>query len=247
MRCSSLLALLVWQALPGPSAEAQTTQPAVQAARSITAVDVARRIGVIADDSMMGRDTPSRGLELTAKYVAEQFRHFGLQTSIQRYPITRRRLEPEQSRVVFSASGREDSASFLNAARFQAGVVPDQPFRSSVILVGGAHTTESAGGLDVRDKVILFVPPAKPEPEALQQVLRVLFLKETKAVVILTDMDSAAFAASIPKRHPERTVIGSSRGRPAIIQVRAAAVKNALAAAGVDLPSIRNQSAPVAR
>ena len=33
---------------------------------SITAVDVARRIGIIADDSMMGRDTPSRGLDLTA-------------------------------------------------------------------------------------------------------------------------------------------------------------------------------------
>ena len=88
MRCSPLLALLVWQALPGFRAEAQTTQPAVQAARSITAVDVARRIGVIADDSMLGRDTPSRGLELTAEYVAAQFRRFGLETSVQRFPIT---------------------------------------------------------------------------------------------------------------------------------------------------------------
>ena len=247
MRCSPLLALLVWQALPGFSAEAQTTQPAVQAARSITAVDVARRIGVIADDSMLGRDTPSRGLELTAEYVAGQFRRFGLQTSIQRYPITRRRLEPEQSRVVFSASGREESASFSNAALFKAGAVPEQPIRSSVILVGGAQTTESAGRLEIRDKVVLFVPPAKPDPEALQQVLRVLLLGEAKAIVVLSDLDSAAFAASIPKRHPERTVIGSSRGRPAILEVQAAAVKNALTAAGADLPSIRNQSVPVSR
>jgi hypothetical protein len=74
-----------------------------------------------------------------------------------------------------------------------------------------------------------------------------LFLAETKAIVILTEMDSAAFAASIPKRHPERTVIGSSRGRAAILHVQAATVKNALAAAGVDLSSIRNQSVPVAR
>jgi hypothetical protein len=219
----------------------------VQAARTITAVDVARRIGVIADDSMLGRDTPSRGLELTAEYVAGQFRRFGLQTSIQRYPITRRRLEPEQSRVVFSASGREESASFTSAALFQSGAVPEKAIRSSVILVGGAHTAESAGGLEVRDKVVLFVPPPKPDPEALQQVLRVLFLSETKAIVVLTDMDSAAFAASIPKRHPERTVIGSSRGRPPILHVRAAAVQNALAAAGVDLPSIRNQAVPVSR
>ena len=33
----------------------------------------------------------------------------------------RRRLEPEQSRVVFSAGGREESASFTNAALFQGG------------------------------------------------------------------------------------------------------------------------------
>jgi Peptidase family M28 len=247
MRCSPLLALFMWQALPGFSAEAQTTQPEVQAARSITAVDVARRIGVIADDSMLGRDTPSRGLELTSEYVAGQFRRFGLQTSIQRYPITRRRLEPEQSRVVFSASGREDSASFLNAALFQGGAVPDQPIRSSAILVGGAQTTESAGRIDARSKVILFVPPAKPDPEALQQILRVLFLTETRALIVLSDMDSTAFAAAIPKRHPERTVIGSSTGRPAIIQVQAAAVTKALTAAGVDLASVQNQSAPVAR
>src|ERR671921_2985360 len=98
MRRSTFLLLFIASPLP-----AQTSQPLTQAARSITAVDVARRIGVIADDSMLGRDTPSRGLELTAEYVAGQFRRFGLETSIQRYPITRRRLQPEQSRVVFSA------------------------------------------------------------------------------------------------------------------------------------------------
>lgn len=247
MRCSTLLAVLVWQALAGSRAEAQTTQPAVQAARSITAVDVARRIGVIADDSMLGRDTPSRGLELTAQYVAAQFRRFGLQTSIQRYPITRRRLEPDQSRVVFSAGGREESASFTNAALFQGGVVPEQAIRSSAILVGGPQTTETVAGLDVRDKVVLFVPPAKLDPEALQQVLRVLYLADIKALVILTDKDSAAFAAAIPRRHPERTVVGNAKGRPAILQVQAGAVKNALTAAGVNLTTIRNQSVPVAR
>ena len=56
---------------------AQTT-PSDAGAASITPADVARRIGIIADDSMLGRDTPSRGLELTAKYVADQFRSFGL-------------------------------------------------------------------------------------------------------------------------------------------------------------------------
>ena len=68
-----------------------------------------RWVGIIADDSMMGRDTPSRGLELTARYVADQFKSFGLKpggdsgTWFQRYPITRRQLQLKQSEVVFQA------------------------------------------------------------------------------------------------------------------------------------------------
>lgn len=242
MRRLTLLGLVM-----GTPLAAQTTQPIAQAARSITAVDVARRIGIIADDSMMGRDTPSRGLEQTAEYVAEQFRRFGLKTSLQHYPITRRRLQPAHSRVVFYAGGREESASFKTAARYQSGIVPEQPVRAGAMLVGGAQTAESAGQLDVRNKAVLFVLPAKPEPEALQQVLRVLFLAGPKALLILSDADSAAFASSIPKRYPERTVIGLPTGKPVILQVHPSAVKNTLTAAGVDLAAVRTAPAALAR
>ena len=47
----------------------QTAAPVTKAAGTITGPDVARRIGIIADDSMMGRDTPSRGLDLTGDDV----------------------------------------------------------------------------------------------------------------------------------------------------------------------------------
>ena len=52
-----------------PPVAAQAPEPVragSDAAASITAPDVARRVGILADDSMMGRDTPSRGLEMTA-------------------------------------------------------------------------------------------------------------------------------------------------------------------------------------
>ncbi len=232
--------------LPTPS-HAQTSEPSLQAARTITAVDVARRIGIIADDSMMGRDTPSRGLELTAEYVASQFRRFGLKTSIQRYPVTRRRLDPARSRVVFSAGGKEQSASFVNAARFQGGVTPEKPVRGSAMLVAGTHTAATAGKLEVRGKVVVFVTPAKADPATLQQVLRILFLAGPKAVLILSDADSATFASSTPKRYPERTVIGMPTDKPVILQVHPAAVRNALAAAGVELATLRTSLTPIAR
>src|SRR2546427_9592806 len=78
---------------------AQTASPLTKAAATITPHDVAHRIGIIADDSMLGRDTPSRGLDLTAQYIADQFKRFGLKPGgdsggwFQRYPITRRRLD----------------------------------------------------------------------------------------------------------------------------------------------------------
>ena len=243
MRCLTLFGLVLTTA----PLMAQTKQPLSQAASSITAADVARRIGIIADDSMMGRDTPSRGLDLTARYVTDQFRRFGLKSSFQHYPITKRRLELEHSRVLFSVRGQEDSASFTNAARYEGGIVPERPVRGTAVLVGGAHTPESAEKIDVRDKVVLFVPPSAADRSALQQVLRVLFLAGPKALVILSNTDSAAFARTIPRRYPERTVIGLPTGRPVSLQVHPSAVSKALTEAGVDLASVRTASSRIAR
>ena len=243
MRRLTLLALV----LAVTPVAAQTTPSASQAAASITAADVARRVGIIADDSMMGRDTPSRGLDLTSQYVADQFRRFGLKSSFQHYPITRRRLEPAQSRVIFAAGGRQDTASFMTAARYSSGVVPEKPVRAGVVLVGGPHTAESAGEVEVRGKVVLFVPPAHSKPPEYQQVLRVLSLGGSRALVFLSDGDSASFASSVPKRYPERTVIGLPTSRPVILQVQLGPVRNALAAAGVDLNGVRQAASPVTR
>jgi hypothetical protein len=239
----TLLGLLL---TAGPLA-AQTAQPVSRAGRSITAADVARRINIIAHDSMMGRDTPSRGLDLTAQYVVDQFRRFGLKSSLQRYPITRRRLEPDHSRLIFSAGNRQDSVSFRDGAKYEGGSVPERPLRVAAMLVGGAHTAESAAQLEVRGKAVVFVPPAQPDRTVLQQVLRVLFLAGPEALVILSDADSASFASTIPKAYPERTVIGLPAGRPVTLQVHPSAVGNALSAAGVDLSEVRTTSTPIAR
>ena len=70
---------------------------------TITAADVKRRVEIIADDSMGGRDTPSRGLEATARYIAAEFQRFGLSpagdggTFIQRYPIPGGRPGPQRT------------------------------------------------------------------------------------------------------------------------------------------------------
>jgi peptidase M28-like protein len=229
---------------------AQTAPALSRAAASITAADVAHRIGIIAADSMMGRDTPSRGLDLTAQYVADQFQKFGLKPGgntgwFQRYPITRRRLDLGQSRVVFAAGSRKDLLAFTSAARYDGGPVPDKPVNGTALLVGGRQTAESADRIGVRDKIVLYVPQARGA--AAQQVLRVLYLAGPKALVILSDADSASFAAAIPRRAPERTVIGAAADRPVALQIREGAVAGTLDAAGVDLSAARAAREPIAR
>jgi Peptidase family M28 len=245
------LSLLCLAILVGPAA-AQTAPARSAAVSSITAADVARRIGIIADDSMMGRDTPSRGLELTAQYVADQFQSFGLKPGgesgwFQRYPITRRRLDQAQSRVVFTAGTRKDIASFTSGARFDGGAVPEKPLSGIALLVGGNQTAESAGQLDVNGKIVVYAPGAATAPATMQQVLRRLFLARPLALITLRDSDSTTFAADIPKRASERTVIGTSAGRPVALQVRQAAVARALAAAGADISLARTATEPIVR
>jgi hypothetical protein len=53
-----------------------------EAIAGIDSTELKQRIGVIAHDSMSGRATPSRGLNLTAGWIAAEFERFGLQPGI---------------------------------------------------------------------------------------------------------------------------------------------------------------------
>jgi hypothetical protein len=252
MRRSTLTALIVLLSAPA-RLPAQTSAPLHRAAATITAEDVARRIGIIADDSMLGRDTPSRGLDMTAQYVADQFRQFGLKPGgdqgswFQRYSISRRRMLLDQSWVIVSAGGTTDSAKFTTAARYDGGGVPEKPLTAPTVLVTGAQTEASAAGVQVRDRIALYVPELRADPGLLQQVLRALYLNRPAALLVLNDSDSASFAVTLPRRPPERTVVGAPASQPTVLQVRTGAVRSSAAAAGLDLQELRGSRTAVVR
>src|SRR2546423_13095295 len=97
------LALLL--AVLSGTAAAQRQGPAARGAASIVATDVQRRIGIVADDSMLGRATPSPQLDQVAAYVAGEFRRFGLKpggdsgTYLQRYPLEVQRFDPDSASI----------------------------------------------------------------------------------------------------------------------------------------------------
>ncbi len=223
-------------------------------AATITPSDVARRVGILAHDSMMGRDTPSRGLELAAKYVADEFRRFGLRPGgedggwFQRYPITRRRLSLRQSRVVLHAGGTTATATLDATARHVAGDIPREPVSGPVILVGGPVTPEAVAGMALRDKVVLYVHDySRSIPANATQVGRAIRVSGARAIIALSNLDSAAFAARVPRTVPERYGMELRLGSPPSVEVGEAAVASALAAAGVKLAEVRRAGQPVAR
>src|SRR5436309_15258594 len=74
-----------------------------RAAQTIPPDDIRRRIGIIADDSMRGRDTPSPELDKVAQYIAGEYRRLGLKPGgdrggfLQRYSIDRVRVLGDSS------------------------------------------------------------------------------------------------------------------------------------------------------
>ena len=116
---STLAVLLLVACAGSPSArpgEATPLAPVAAAdpargAATITAADMMRRITYLADDELGGRDTPSRGLETAAGWIADQFRSFGLSpagddgTFLQRWVYRRAELDLDQTMLTAEIGG----------------------------------------------------------------------------------------------------------------------------------------------
>jgi hypothetical protein len=234
---------------------AQTSHPeAARAAATITAADVAHRVGIIADDSMMGRDTPSRGLEMTARYVASQFRRFGLRPAgdsgswFQRYAIKRRQFEQDSSRVLMAAGGVKAELRFDRDARLVQGAIPDGPVTGPAVLVGGLLDADRVGKMALRDKVVIYVADFNTLPaDRATQVGRAIRLGAPKAVLLVANVDPAQFAQRISRTSLARKSVDLRLVSPPFIEVSEAAVAPTLRAAKVDLAEVRGDTAAVFR
>ena len=233
---------------------AQTASPAGHAAAGITAEDVAHHIGVIADDSMLGRDTPSRGLELTASYVADQFRRFGLRpggddgTWFQRYPIIRRQFDAAASRVELRAGGVEAVARFDGTARYVQGTASGKPLTARAVLLGGRLTPDEVSGLPLKGRIVVYVSDFTALPSRHStQVGRALRLAGPEAVLLVSNLAPERFTARIPRTMPARTTVDLRLESPPFVEVSEAAVAPVLRAAGLDLRAVRADTTPVFR
>lgn len=173
---------------------AQNTVPA------ITAADLRTRLFLIADDSMGGRATGSRGNYLAAEYIAAEFKRAGLQpagengTWFQEIPFFRMQGDP---RALLAAGGAP--------LRLGKDYVPGQlrsvprPIDGKRVVYGGSMTDSATwiSGEQARDRVVVFSAPRTVPWQSMQMVLQSgRFAAATALALPVLDKFPAEFAAA---------------------------------------------------
>ncbi len=227
---------------------AQGSDGVNRAVSSITAEDVRHRIGVIADDSMMGRDTPSPGLDMTARYIAEEFRRLGLAPGgddgdyIQRYPVN----EILTTLSVTSSDGRGLTAG-QSVVQIGGGPAPDGVTGPAIIVNGSG---EPAGTMSLAGSVVLLAAKYDPEQRGLsegsQTLLAAVQQEKPAAVIVLADIPDGTWRFFARQGRGRRTVSGpvvEPQGGPLLLMSRQVSAQELLGAGA----SVSTEGAPAAR
>ena len=173
---------------------AQTTVPA------LTAADLRSRLFLIADDSMGGRATGSRGNYLAAEYIAAEFKRAGLQpagengTFFQEIPFFRLQGDP-RDRLAAGGTPLRMGRDYIAA---QLRSVP-RPVDGKRTIYGGSMTDSSTwiSAGQAHDHVVVFSAPPSAPWQAMQLVLQSgRFAAATAIALPVLEKFPAEFAAA---------------------------------------------------
>lgn len=224
------------------SLQAQSAASLDDAAATITLDDVRRRIEIIADDSMLGRATPSPGLERAVRYVRRELERLGLQPAgdggsfEQRFGLSRWTVDSAHSGVDFASGPLRAHAEVGHDVRFIGGAATGREITGEPIILAGPLSPAAAADPRLRDRMVLLaVDYARPLPEDLGERINQVGAV-ARAVVLLSNRDSATFAqrlesAAEPRLTPD---FRDHLGAP-IVEVHERALQPVLRKAGVDL------------
>lgn len=138
-----------------------TTLPAtsLEASNLITAARLSEHLHIVASDAMGGRDTPSKGLDDTAQYIATHLTRLGLKpagdegTFFQRITLVRRKVDAAKTNAALDGRVFKFGDDFL---------VSPAIGKASGALVFASHgwvfkskNIDAYKGIDVRDKIVI--------------------------------------------------------------------------------------------
>jgi len=234
------LRLLALTLLPGLLA-AQSPASVRRAVQSITPADIGRRIGIIADDSMRGRDTPSPELEKVAVYIAGEYRRLGLKPRgdsgrfLQRYAINRIQVIADSS-VASVHGGADATLTYGTDFIFVDNAFASGDYAGELLLlsgpVGGAITADTAA---VAGKMLVLA--ARPRNRVERQ--RVLSWNPA-GVVLISNAPDSNWTQMVTRAHQLQLRDPSRPDGPVSLGVRLASLQPILARFGVDLAAAQS-------
>ena len=188
------------------------TQSTEQAVNSITEADIYRHIEVMAHDSMRGRNTPSLELDLTAEYVASEFRRIGLKPGaengsyVQRYPLTEGRRQ--LSVAISGTSGWQpgDDVVQMSGGGFEAS--------GPLVLVTGSG--EPSQPVQVEGAIVLVAAEwgGRGIAAPSQQLVTAVQAGNPAVVIIATDISDRIWGYFSRGQNRSQVTMGSASETP---------------------------------
>jgi hypothetical protein len=226
--------------LPGVLA-AQSPASVQRAVESITPDDIRRRIGIIADDSMRGRDTPSPELEEVAAYIAAEFRRIGLKpggdngTFLQRYSLDRVQFVSDSS-VAFVHGGGDATLAYGRDFVFSDNMFDSGDYAGELVLLTGAMNAPlQLDTAALAGKMVVVTARVRNRAERQR-----LFGWHPAGVIVLTSAPDSGWTAVVERsirpllRDPGRRI-----GPPIVITVRTASLAPVLTRLGADSAAVQ--------
>lgn len=145
-----------------------------QSAELITAAQLKDYLYFVASDEMEGRDTPSRGLNIVAKFIALNLSRWGIKpagddgTFFQKIILRRSRLDPVNTQAEINGrkfSLGEDFYASLNPGRASGPVV----YVGHGWVIKGKNI-DAYRGVDIRDKIVVFYGGGLPKGASLSDL-----------------------------------------------------------------------------
>ena len=137
---------------------------AVSAARfgnveGVTARQMREHLTFIASDELEGRDTPSRGLDIAAMYIAKHLASWGIKPAgdtgsyFQKFPLRRQRIDADRSKLTLNGRKYDFGVDFLSA--YNPGSVAAPLVYGSHGWVIKSKNINPYQGIDVKDKIVI--------------------------------------------------------------------------------------------
>lgn len=253
LRIAAIAALLVPAAVcaqpQSPQSSATRERAIERAAGTITESDYLGRIGVIAHDSMQGRDTPSEGLDETAEWIAAEFDRMGLEGGaeggafIQRYPLRSVLLDTVASRLSAGSATLSLGPDFLPVA----GTAGSAEATAEVVLVSGSAVdgTFLAEAVRGRHAVVVLGSGRSVRERAVFTLVAAVASADAASVWIVSDADDRRWSeAAADALAPSIRKGWGDESAPApdvlpVLQIRASSLERLLSGRVADLESLR--------